>query len=79
MYLGWALITMQGLFKATVPPPPLPLFPPPGVIFHVKNLSDVDFIISLLKYVFRFPHISILDFLDFEYFRRPQIVFLYFL
>ena len=66
---------MQGLFWAPVPPPPLHLFPPPDVIFHVKNLSDVGFIISLLKYIFRFPHISIFDFLDFEYFRGPQIVF----
>ena len=57
---------------------PLPLFPVPGVIFHVKSLSDVGFIISSLKYIFRFLHISILDFLDFESVRRPQIVFICF-
>ena len=42
---------MQGSFWATVPHLPLPLSPPPSVIFHVKNINDVGFIFPLLKYI----------------------------
>ena len=49
--MGWALNIMEELFWATVPPPPLPLTPLLGVIFHVKNVNDVGFIFSLLKYI----------------------------
>ena len=72
----WVELLLSQYHSATVPPPPLPLSPPPGIIFHVKNVNDVCFIFSLLKYICRFRH---LDFLDFEYFRRPQIAFLCFL
>ena len=43
--------------------------------FMLNFLNNVGFIFPLLKYCYRFPHILILDF---EYLKRPHIVFLCF-
>ena len=49
-----------------------------GVIFNVKILTNVGFTFPLLKYFIVSPYFDF-GFLDFEYLKRPQIVFLYFL
>ena len=52
----------------------------PGVIFHVKVVNDLGFIFTLLKLFYRL-YILYFDFwfLDFEYLKRPHIVFFCFL
>ena len=57
--------------SSTVQPPPLPLSPSPGVMFHVKNVNDVGFIFHLLKYIYGFPHLDF-GFFGFSIFQKTS-------
>ena len=74
--MGWGSYYLARIVLGHSAPSLSTFFPTPDVIFYVKILNDDEFISPLLKYFIGFLlRCWFLDFSDFEYLERHQIVF----